>query len=179
MRTARVPLLGPLRPPSAAAAVFSSFPVGIWLPAWGCSDPLNKDMKQTHSLQKAWLSRQHFTPKGAAGQAHGQQRGLPSTAELAGARTPLPHRRAPNHPWSEGADTILHVGKPSWQWSCAKPEPLTAGKCCPEAVLAQARCGGWGSRVLPPGCSPSREGGSAPGSAFCLCREPAVVPFSK
>lgn len=36
----------PSRPLAAAVAVFSSFPMGIWLPAWGCRDPINETQEQ-------------------------------------------------------------------------------------------------------------------------------------
>lgn len=85
-------------------------------------------------------------------------------------RSSLGHERLcsadvpPNHPRSEGADTILHVGKPSWRWSCAKPEPLAAGKCCPCWGSLQRL----GERGAPPGVF------SFPGGWLCsrLCLLP-------
>lgn len=154
MRPTRVPLLSPLHPLAATVAVFSSFPRGS-----GC----RPGVAVTHLLQtqKQTLSRQsparRFPPEGAAGWAHGQQSGVPSTAALAGARAPLQRG---------GASRVPCVGNPLPAAELHRAGALTAARC-----WADAQGSGWGSRVLPLGCS-SRGGGY-------ICGEPAPVPSSK
>lgn len=112
----------PNRPLAAAVAVFSSFPMGIWLPAWGCRDPINETQEQRPAT---------CGNPGAAGQSQ------------AGRRC----RCGPGN-----GETLLDTGKTSWRWSRANWSLQALGNAVPKLGNAVPKLslllGGWLSSRL-------------------------------